>query len=138
MKSVITIRNLLARFSSLFTILSALAAGTFGQAVLVSDANTSLTSANGNFGKLQTVTVSPKNTAYVKFEIAATLPAGTKADDIAKAVARFYVSKVTTAGKLDVLIDHGRVGRDDHYSEQRTAGRAACVGDSTDRNTIAG
>jgi hypothetical protein len=69
----------------------------------VSDAHTSFTSANGNFGTNPTLTVSANNTAYVKFEIARALPAGTKGDDVARATVKFYVSKVATAGKLDLF-----------------------------------
>ena len=83
-------------------LLSALATGTFAQTVLVSDAHTSATSVNGNFGTNPTLTVSGNNTAYVRFEIAPTLPAGTKGDNVARATVKFYLSKVTTAGKLDV------------------------------------
>lgn len=101
MNSLIAIRRLSTRISSIFILLSALAAGAFGQAVLVSDAHTSLAS-NGNFGTNPTLTVSSRNTAYVRFEIAGTLPAGTKGDDLAKATLSFYVSKVATAGKLDL------------------------------------
>jgi hypothetical protein len=79
-----------------------MAAGTFAQAVLVSDAHTSTTSVNGNFGNNPTLSVSVNNTAYVKFEITQTLQTGTKADDVAKATVKFYVSKVATAGKLDL------------------------------------
>ena len=83
--------------------MAATAAGSFAQSVLVSDAYTSATSTNGNFGANPTLTVSANNNAYVKFDIARTLAAGTKAGDIAKATVKFYVSKVTTAGKLDVF-----------------------------------
>jgi hypothetical protein len=38
----------------------------------------------------------------VRFEIARTLPAGTKGDDVARATVKFYVSKVANAGKLDL------------------------------------
>ena len=102
MNSRVAIRNLLTRVSLILIVLSALAAGTFGQTVLVSDAYTSATSANENFGTNPVLTVSANNTAYVKFEIARTLPAGTKGDDVARATVKFYVSKVATAGKLDV------------------------------------
>ncbi len=97
------IRNMLKRVSLIFIVMSALAAGTFGQAVLVSDAHTSATSVNGNFGTNPTLTVSANNTAYVRFEIAHALATGAKADDVAKATVKFYVSKVATAGKLDVF-----------------------------------
>ncbi|HZM91615.1 MAG TPA: DNRLRE domain-containing protein [Blastocatellia bacterium] len=102
MNSRITIKNLLTRISIIVILLSAMAAGTFAQTVLVSDAYTSATSANGNFGTNPTLNVSANNTAYVKFEIARTLPADTKRDDIARATVKFYVNKVATAGKLDV------------------------------------
>jgi hypothetical protein len=90
------------RVSLILILLSALAGATFAQSVLVSDAYTSATSANGNFGTNPTLTISVNNTAYVKFEIAATLAAGTKSDDVAKATVKFYVSKVSAAGKLDI------------------------------------
>ena len=77
-------------------------AGLFGQAVLVADSYTSATSANGNFGTNPTLTVSANNAAYVKFNLSATLKAGAKADDVAKAIVKFYVGKVGTAGKLDL------------------------------------
>jgi hypothetical protein len=96
------IRNLLTKVSIIVIHLSALAVGTFAQTVLVSDAYTSATSANGNFGTTPVLNVSANNTAYVKFEIAGTLSAGTKRDDIAKATVKFYVNKVATAGKLDL------------------------------------
>lgn len=102
MNSRIIIRNLLTRVSFVFILLSALAAGTLGQTVLVSDAYTSATSANGNFGTNPVLTISANNTAYVKFEIARTLPAGAKGDDVARATVKFYLSKVATAGKLDL------------------------------------
>src|SRR5215217_4090113 len=103
MNNRVTIRNLLARVSILLIFLPVLAAETFGQAMLVSDAHTSATSVNGNFGTNPTLTVSENNTAYVRFEIARTLASGTKADDVARATVKFYVSKVATAGKLDVF-----------------------------------
>lgn len=96
------IKNLLTRVSTILILLLSSAAGTFAQTVLVSDAYTSATSANGNFGTNPILTVSANNTAYVKFEIARTLPAGTKGDDVTRATVKFYVSKVATAGKLDV------------------------------------
>ncbi|HXG66015.1 MAG TPA: DNRLRE domain-containing protein [Blastocatellia bacterium] len=102
MNSIVAIRNLLTRVSLTLILLSALAAGTFAQTVLVSDAHTSFTSANGNFGTNPILTVSANHTAYVKFEIAHALPAGTKGDDVARASVKFYVSKVATAGKLDL------------------------------------
>ena len=102
MNSRDAIRNLLTRVSLILIVLSALAVGSFAQTVLVSDAYTSATSANGNFGTNPVLTVSANNTAYVKFEIARTLPAGTKADDVARATVKFYVSKVSTGGKLDL------------------------------------
>jgi len=79
-----------------------LTAGIFGQAVLVADSYTSATSANGNFGSNPTLTVSANNAAYVKFILSATLMAVTKADDVAKATVKFYVSKVASTGKLDL------------------------------------
>jgi hypothetical protein len=102
------IRNSLTRVSIIVILLSALAVGTFAQTVLVSDAYTSATSANGNFGTSPTLTVSANNTAYVRFEIARTLPAGTKGDDVGRSTVKLYVSKVATAGKLDVypILDH--------------------------------
>ena len=102
MNSIVAIRNLLMRVSLILIVLSALAAGAFAQTVLVSDAYTSATSANGNFGTSPIFTVSANNTAYLKFEIARTLAPGTKGEDVAKATVKFYVSKVATAGKLDV------------------------------------
>src|SRR4030095_11685445 len=102
MNTRIIIRNLLTKVSIIVIHLSALAVGTFAQTVLVSDAYTSATSANGNFGTTPVLNVSANNTAYVKFEIAGTLSAGTKRDDIAKATVKFYVNKVATAGKLDL------------------------------------
>ncbi|HEX6622717.1 MAG TPA: DNRLRE domain-containing protein, partial [Pyrinomonadaceae bacterium] len=95
--------KLITRVSFVLICLSALATGAYGQAVLVSDAHTSATSAGGNFGANPTLNVSDNNTAYVKFKIARTLPAGTKADDVARATVKFYVSKVATAGRLDVF-----------------------------------
>ena len=97
------INNLLTRVSSVLVLLTALSAAAFGQAVLVADAHTSATAANGNFGANPALAVSANNTAYVKFKIARTLPAGTKADDVARATVKFYVSKVAAAGKLDLL-----------------------------------
>ena len=102
MKSRMIIKHLSMRASLILIFLSALAAGTYGQTVLVSDAHTSATSANGNFGTNPALSISANNTAYVKFEIARTLPAGTKGDDVANATVKFYVNKVTTAGKLDI------------------------------------
>lgn len=86
----------------MLTLLSALAVGAYGQSVLVADAYTSATSANGNFGTNPALTISGNNTVYVRFDIARTLPAGTKAEDVARATVKFYVSKVATAGKLDL------------------------------------
>jgi hypothetical protein len=94
--------NLLTRLSCVLIFLSALAAGAYGQAVLVSDAHTSATSVNGNFGTNPTLTVSAANTAYVRFKISRTLPAGTKADDVARATVKLYVSKVAAPGKFDL------------------------------------
>src|SRR5215207_3650066 len=95
--------NLLTRLSCVLLCLSALAAGAYGQAVLVSDAHTSATSVNGNFGSNPTLTVSAANTAYVRFKIARVLPAGAKADDVERATAKLYVSKVASPGKLDLF-----------------------------------
>jgi hypothetical protein len=86
----------------MLTLLSALAAGAYGQSVLVADAYTSATSANGNFGINPALTISGNNTVYVRFDIARTLPAGAKSEDVARATVKFYVSKVATAGKLDL------------------------------------
>src|SRR5215213_2211571 len=94
--------NFLKRVTIINAFLLLAAAGIFGQAVLVADSYTSATSANGNFGANPTLTVSASNAAYVKFNLAATLKAGTKSDDIAKATVKFYVGKVAAAGKLDV------------------------------------
>jgi hypothetical protein len=102
MNDRINLKRIFIRVLSTFTLLSALAAGAFAQAVLVSDAYTSTTSINGNFGTNPTLTVSANNNIYVKFNIANTLPAGTKAEDVAKATVKFYISKVATAGKLDL------------------------------------
>jgi hypothetical protein len=102
MNTRVAIKSLLTRISLIFIFVSALAAGAFGQAVLVSDAHTSATSVNGNFGTNPALTVSGNNTGYARFNISHLLPAGTKADDVAKASVKFYVSKVATAGKLDV------------------------------------
>ena len=104
MNSIEATRNLSTRVSSTLIVLTALATGTFAQTALVSDAHTSFSSANGNFGTATALTVSPNNTAYVKFEIARTLPAGTKGDDVAKATVQFYLSKVANAGKLDLFL----------------------------------
>ena len=102
MNSIFAIRNLLTKASLTLIFLSTLAAGTFAQTLLVSDAHTSFTSANGNFGTNPTLTISGNNTAYVKFAIAGSLPAGTEGDDIARATVKFYLSKVAIAGKLDL------------------------------------
>jgi Collagen triple helix repeat (20 copies) len=102
MNTRIAIQKLLTRVSLIFITMSALSAAIFGQSALVSDSHTSSSSANGNFGTNQALAVSPNNTTYVKFDIARTLPAGTKADDVASATVKFYVNKVTTAGKFDV------------------------------------
>ena len=103
MNNRIATQKLLKRLSMILITMSALAAGTFGQSALVSDSYTSASSANGNFGGAQALAVSPNNTTYVKFDIARTLPAGTKADDVASATAKFYVNKVSTAGKFDLF-----------------------------------
>lgn len=71
MNNRVATRNFLTRVSLILIFLAAVATGTFGQAVLVSDAHTSASSANGNFGTSPTLTVSA-NTAYVKFKIART------------------------------------------------------------------
>jgi hypothetical protein len=102
MNTRVAIRGLLTRVSLIIITLSALAAGTFGQSVLVSDAHTSTTSANGNFGTGQALNISATNTSYVKFDIGRTLPAGTTADDVASATVKFFVNKVATAGKFDL------------------------------------
>jgi hypothetical protein len=102
MKSNIAIGNLLTRITYLFILLLALTAGTFCQTTPASDAHTVLTSTNGHFGSNQFLTVSANNTAYVRFVIAGTLPAGAKGDDVASANVRFYINKVATAGKLDL------------------------------------
>src|SRR5262249_4395797 len=102
MNNRIAIKSLLTRISIIPIFFWVMTAGAFGQSALVADAHTSATSVNGNFGTNPALSVSANNTAYVKFEIAHTVPAGTKADDVARATAKFYVSKVATAGKLDV------------------------------------
>lgn len=104
MNSIIDIRNLLTRVSSVLVVVPTLAAGTRGQTVLVSDAHTSSTSENGNVGTNPILAVSANNTAYVRFEIAGTLPPGARGEDVAKATVKFYVSKVVTAGKLDLSL----------------------------------
>ncbi len=83
-------------------VLLSASAASFGQAVLVADSYTSLTSANGNFGGNPSLTVSATNAAFVKFNFASVFPAGTRADDVSKATVKFYVSKVANAGKLDL------------------------------------
>ncbi|HVE58344.1 MAG TPA: DNRLRE domain-containing protein [Pyrinomonadaceae bacterium] len=102
MNKKIGIIKFLKRVTVINIFLLLLTAGIFGQAVLVADSYTSGTSVNGNFGGNPTLTVSANNVAYVKFNLSATLKAGTKSDDIAKATVKFYVSKVATAGKLDI------------------------------------
>ena len=102
MNNGIVIENLLRRVSLILITIAALATGTFGQSVLVSDAHTSATTANGNFGTAQALAISAINRTYVKFDIISTLPSGTKADDVASAFVKFYVNKVSTAGKFDV------------------------------------
>jgi len=102
MNSKDAIKNLSTRVSSTLIVMTALASGTFAQTALHADAHTSFTSANQNYGTNPALSVSATNTAYVRFEIARTLPAGTKGDDVAKATVQFYLSKVTNAGKLDL------------------------------------
>ena len=102
MNSMNTIKDLSARVSSTLIVLSALATGTFAQTGLVADAHTSFSSANGNFGSATALTVSPNNTAYVKFEIGQTLAPGIKGDDVGRATVQLFVNKVTNAGKLDL------------------------------------
>src|SRR5215831_15236195 len=102
MNTRIAPQNLLTKLSMILITMSALAAGVFGQSALVSDAHTSTSSANGNFGTNQALAISPTNSTYVKFDISRTLPAGTKADDVASATVKFYVNKVTTGGKVVV------------------------------------
>ena len=99
----VDIRKYLIRTAIGLTLLATTASASFAQSVLVSDAHTSVTSANGNFGTNPTLAVSANNHAYVKFDVALTLPAGTRAEDVAKATVKFYVSKVTAAGRLDVF-----------------------------------
>jgi hypothetical protein len=70
MNSRVAMKKLLTRISLILSLLSALAAGAFAQTALVSDAHTSFTSANGNFGTNPTLTVSANSTAYVRFDIA--------------------------------------------------------------------
>ena len=94
--------NFLIRTTIINAFLLLLTVGIFGQAVLVADSYTSATSVNGNFGTNPTLTVSANNAAYVKFNLLATLKAGTKAEDVSKATVKFYVSKLATAGKLDI------------------------------------
>src|SRR5262245_65929048 len=103
MSNRIAIQKLLTRVSLILVTISALAAGTFGQSTLVSDAHTSTSSANGNFGTARALAVTPTNTAYVKFDIVRTLPVGTKAEDVTCATVKFYVNKVSTAGKFDLF-----------------------------------
>ena len=98
----IAIKHLLTRSASVLIFLAAMAASTFGQVQLVGDAHISSSSANGNFGTSQALNVSANNTIYVKFDITRVLPAGTKAEDVARATVKFYANKVTTAGKLDI------------------------------------
>ena len=70
--------------------------------VLVADAHTSATSVNGNFGTNPALAVSSNNAAYIRFDLSRVLSDSTSATDISKAVVKFYVSKVTTPGKIDV------------------------------------
>jgi hypothetical protein len=96
--------KMLARISAILIFILIAAVGAFGQALLVADAHTASTSPNGNFGTNPAITISPTNTAYVRFKISRTLPAGTKGDDVARATVKFYLNKVTTPGKLDVSL----------------------------------
>jgi hypothetical protein len=79
-----------------------LAATTRAQSALVSDAHTSNNGRNANFGNHPMLDVSDSNTAYVKFNIAGALAQATKGNQVARATVKFYVNKVTTAGKLDI------------------------------------
>ena len=102
MNSIDTIRDLSTRVSSTLIVLTALATGTFAQTAVVSDAHTSFSSANGNFGSATAITVSSNNTAYVRFEIARTLPPGATGEDVGRATVQLFVNKVANAGKLDL------------------------------------
>ena len=72
------------------------------QTVLSDDAYVSFSSSNGNFGTNPTLTVSGANSAYIKFRVAAVLPAATPGTKIAKATIKLYVGKVARPGKVDV------------------------------------
>src|SRR5262245_44105769 len=72
---------------------------------LSDDAHTSMSARTTNFGSAQTLLVQgpgPNEAqAYVRFDLT-TLPAGTRGPDVARAVLRLWVAKVTRGGMFDV------------------------------------
>lgn len=71
-------------------------------APLVGDAHTSSGVPASNFGALGTINVNSTSRAFLQFNLAAGLPAGTTAAQITKANLLLFVNKVNTAGSVDV------------------------------------
>ena len=72
---------------------------------LSDDAHTSASARTANFGSAPTLLVqgpgATASQAYVRFDLT-TLPAGTRGTDVARAVLRLWVAKVTRGGMFDV------------------------------------
>jgi hypothetical protein len=70
-------------------------------ATLVADAQTSKVFTGKNFGGATDLFVGSGNVAFVQFDLS-TLPAGTTSAQIAKATITLYVSKINSAGALEI------------------------------------
>ena len=73
-------------------------------APLVADAYVSSSLATNNLGTVVNLNVGPgaNNQALVRFDVSGSLPPGTSATSVAKAVLKVWVNKVTTPGAVDV------------------------------------
>jgi hypothetical protein len=76
----------------------------FAQSSLTDDAHTITAprSADSNFGTNPNLTVSSSGNAYIRFNLASTLPASTPGSQIDKATLKLFIGNITSAGKLDV------------------------------------
>src|SRR4051794_37771833 len=73
-------------------------------APLVADAYVSISLATNNLRTVVNLNVGPgaNNQALARFDVSGSLPPGTPATSVAKAVLKLWVNKVTTPGAVDV------------------------------------
>jgi hypothetical protein len=95
-------QRLLVKLAALCVVL-AIAMGTAyaSPATLVADSQISRIFIGKNFGGATDLFVGSGNVAFIQFDLS-TLPAGTQSSQVAKATLTFYVSKINTAGALEL------------------------------------